>query len=392
MLKFISTIFFFLIAITLVFGQNNYSFFIEKPQFNNSDSNSLYLDISNTNFLKNNEYFNDFIKGYTLIGYNINPQIVYYTQSKVNLKGGIFLNKYSGIDNYSKILPTFSITYFDKGLEIIMGTIKGTINHNLIEPLFHSELFFTDNIENGMQIIFNKNYFNADIWVNWKKFIFNNDTEQENFTFGISTKTNLSSDKNKLSISVLLQSLTNHWGGQIDTSGKNIKTILNSAAGFDICYNINGKIFNSINSENYFITFNDMSPTVESYYKNGNGFFSKININTKNTNLSFGFLNTNSYISPLGNPMYLSVSAFDSTNNKKHRQLLTGRVTYYSNINSSIKLGLEYETFYDLANYNFDYYLGIVMYFKQEFFLNKLTISINKKKIFKENKSVKHPD
>ena len=78
---------------------------------NVNDSSKLNLSIENTNFLKNNEYFGDFAQGYTLIGYFLKPKINFSPHKKLKISAGVHLQKYSGIDKFTEIQPTFSVLF-----------------------------------------------------------------------------------------------------------------------------------------------------------------------------------------------------------------------------------------------------------------------------------------
>jgi hypothetical protein len=129
--------------------------FYQESKLDSAQENSLLFRIENSNFLKNNEYFGDFIQGYTLIGYFINPKFVYYPAANAKIEVGAHLLKYSGIDEFSKVIPTLRFHFkASKSTDIVIGTLYGSANHETIEPLFRHEYFYTENIENGLQFLF----------------------------------------------------------------------------------------------------------------------------------------------------------------------------------------------------------------------------------------------
>ena len=79
--------------------------FFNKDQSLGSDNN-FFLDVENSNFFKNNEYFNGFYNGKTLIGYYIKPEINYRPSDNILFRAGGYFLKYSGIDKYSRVIPT----------------------------------------------------------------------------------------------------------------------------------------------------------------------------------------------------------------------------------------------------------------------------------------------
>ena len=70
--------------------------FYRSAQIDSSLDNTLSFRIENSNFFKNNEYFNDIIQGYTLIGWFINPKLIYYPAKNAKIEAGIHFLKYSG--------------------------------------------------------------------------------------------------------------------------------------------------------------------------------------------------------------------------------------------------------------------------------------------------------
>ena len=58
------------------------------------DSNALYFNFSNANFLWNNEFFSDIIEGYTLIGYHVTPQLQYHFSPNFKIDAGAHFLKY----------------------------------------------------------------------------------------------------------------------------------------------------------------------------------------------------------------------------------------------------------------------------------------------------------
>ena len=128
------------------------------PEFKENSDNNLYFRLENNNFVKNNEYFGDYIEGYTMMGYTAQPSLVYYAGSRLRIKAGVHLIQFSGMNEFTEVLPTFSIhTRLSDNLDLIMGGLKGDVHHRLIEPLFDPENQYTRPIENGFQFIYNSN-------------------------------------------------------------------------------------------------------------------------------------------------------------------------------------------------------------------------------------------
>ena len=159
----------FILCLTIAFNGFSQDFYFKEYQINPLDTNKLFLEINNNNFIKNNEYFGDIVEGYTLLGFNITPKFVYYPSSRIKLTtGGNFLSYY-GRENEvnASLLLSFQYKLLNK-LDFVLGNIYGTVNHKLIDPLFDFERFLTHNTENGVQFIWNSDKIFADLWLDWE--------------------------------------------------------------------------------------------------------------------------------------------------------------------------------------------------------------------------------
>ncbi len=364
----------FFISIGFSFAQNNNSIFHTEKQFSDADSNKLFFRIENTNLIKNNEYFNNLVDGSTLIGYFLKPSLLYYPGPKTKIQGGVHLLKYSGIDNFTQAIPTFTFHYnITNSFSLILGTLYGTLNHQLIEPVFQFEKYIENNIENGLQILVNSKHFESDTWLNWEKFIFQDDPFQEEFTVGTSNKLILTNPESKINVSIPFQALIAHKGGQIDASEDNIQTLINSASGI-ICEfrNNSGKFIKSFATEQYLVTFDDISPTKQLPYIQGYGFYSKYYINTRLINLMLGYWYGDYFIAPRGEPLFQSVSQKYTGYVEPQKQLIVSKLFFQKAINKDINLGIRFESYYDLINDNFDFSYGLHIVFNRNFFLKKI--------------------
>ena len=90
--------------------------------------------------MKDNEYFGPIADGYTLFGTQINPQLGYKISRYLSLEAGVFLMKDFGNKNFTTIAPTYSLRYCKNNFKMIFGNLNGSINHNLIEPLYNFEI------------------------------------------------------------------------------------------------------------------------------------------------------------------------------------------------------------------------------------------------------------
>ena len=71
----------------------------------------IILDLKGSTWFYNNEYFNPFFKGYTLIGANFQPSLVYQSNSKLRFSAGGHLQRFYGDDLKTTVYPLFSLEY-----------------------------------------------------------------------------------------------------------------------------------------------------------------------------------------------------------------------------------------------------------------------------------------
>ncbi|MGB5927709.1 MAG: hypothetical protein WBH03_06020, partial [Cyclobacteriaceae bacterium] len=168
-------------------------------------------------YFKNNEYFAETVDGYTLFGYQAPVALHYQINGEWSVLGGVYLQKDFGGDGFTEIAPQFSVRY-DKGSWFAaFGTLDGSLDHRLIEPLYDFEIRLLDPLENGVQIRYDDRRLFADVWVIWQQVIFPGDDRQEIITGGLSVDYEVVRSDN-FSLSFPLQLVLAHEGGQINTA------------------------------------------------------------------------------------------------------------------------------------------------------------------------------
>jgi hypothetical protein len=363
-------IFSFTILCDNIYAQNDNSIYYNKQSLLPADSNKLIFHLTNSNFLKNNEYFNEIVDGFTFIGFFIQPKLIYYPSSNTRLEGGIHLLKYSGKSGFTQVLPMFAFCYKPvKSLTFVIGSLSGTINHQLIEPISQFDRYYYDNVENGLQLLIETKYFQSDIWLNWEKFILQDEQEKEQFSFGCNANLFLTDPNSKNVIYFPLQVLLFHKGGQYKNDTVPLQTIENSATGIAFEHIVDNNFIKSIGTKNYFCTYNDLSNINQFKYVQGWGESSNIFIKSKNIYLMLGYWYGECFISPKGEPLFLSNSLKYNYYYEAYRNLFTGKFQINKNIAKGINIGLRFESYYEFAKKDFDFSYGLNLLFDREFFL-----------------------
>ncbi|TZF81296.1 hypothetical protein FW774_18660 [Pedobacter sp. BS3] len=330
---------------------------------------SLYLSVNNFNYLRNYEFYNHFQDGYTLYGLQLEPQLVYYVHPQLAIMGGIHVRKDFGGEGIYKTYPLFSIKYQKDNFAFINGVLEGNVHHRFIEPLFDVENRINNPVEYGTQFLFNKPSLFLDAFINWRRMIYKPSPQQEQILAGVSSDIRLLADDN-VRLSLPLQLTIFHQGGQIDTLDKPIQTLLNTATGFRFEYKTNGFV-QKIRTENYFVYFNELSNTPLLPYPSGKGVYLNGGIDTRYGSLTGSYWNANGYFSPLGMPLFQSVSQkiYEEGQSRKHRQLLFIRYAFQQQLipHFYIDVRLEPVMDLDLPTKKFELYHSLFLVYKQDF-------------------------
>jgi len=359
-----------------LFAQDNNNFFVYKNQsfINSRDSNALFFGINNTNFLKNNEYFNDFTDGYTLLGFILQPTMSYYPGKQIKIQGGMHLMKYSGRDFFTKFAPLLRVQYQpDSRFSLVMGSLYGTVFHRLPLPMFKFEWYLENQLENGVQLLFDNRVFEGDVWINWRQFILKGDPFQEKFTFGVSSRSKPISLTNKIDLTIPFYTTITHAGGQIvaDTLETRVETLANFATGFKIGIpSVNGWI-KRYQVEFLTYSYHDLSPNKRQVFSNGYGFYPAFSIFTDQLKLATGYWLSSGYISSRGDHLFSSVSEKKPGVFAEDRQLISVMVSWNKEINKNTRLVLSGMGYHDIDLATTDYSFGLYLLYNSSFLIKR---------------------
>lgn len=339
----------------------------------NDDTSSVYLSIDNANFFKNNEYYNDYVAGYTKTGFFITPRVTYLLSPKTRLSGGMHLLKYSGENFFNQVRPVFYLAHqLTEGIDLIMGSIESTYHHNLVDPLYHYERYLDQNIENGMQFLIDKPAVEADVWINWKQFITKGSGFQEEFETGISSEFQLSGKDRNFTVNLPLQILIQHKGGQIDNTDKPVSTLSNFAAGTSMELDLNSRYLTSLALENLYVGYRDLSPGDNRTIQSGDGFMSSFFLNMNDLQLQFSWWKASKFMSFAGNPIYQAYSIKKERLISEERELFIGKLRYTRKYRD-LHFMINFDSYWDPAHQNFDYGFGIYLLLNTDIFLTKIS-------------------
>lgn len=337
---------------------------------------SLNFRIESSTFFKNNEYFDNFAYGYTGIGFYVKPTLEYYFSPKIKINAGVYLLKFSGRNNFSQVIPILSIQYrLARPLQLVMGNIYGTANHELAEPLFRYDRFFQDHVEYGIQFLLNTPFIHSDLWLSWEHYIMVGDTAQEHLLVGNSSYFKIIRAKKGFSLGVPLQFLIAHKGGQLaPPPRKPVSTIFNGLVGVRLGYHFSQK--SRLELEPDFLIYDGLNlPGPGKFnaepFKNGWGSYTKLTYDHRWLHAMIGYWYAERFISPHGEYLFQSVSEINPDFSQEKRELLTNKVWFDKTIYRGIKLEARIESYYDLMTHHLDYSYGLYIVVNESFFLTK---------------------
>jgi hypothetical protein len=329
----------------------------------------LCFSFRNTSFVKNNEYSNPITEGYTLIGYFIQPELVYRPAEKVALRLGAHLLSYSGTNRFSLIKPVFSTSWhFSENTFFTLGSLSGSDSHRMLDPHFNKERIYNAFSEDGLQFRTSNDKFFSDTWLSWENYIFRGDNEREIFTAGESLRYTSPEFAGHIRIELPVQILFKHYGGQISDYPEHVETFFNLASGARAVFDIDELMKSSIGIECLAFFNSCLTGNAGSGIKNGYADWYKLFYSVRGVELETGFWKSNNFYSPNGNFIFGSVSDHIGNLVITQRKLITG----------SVSIRLPYKEF-------FEFYFGFDGYYDTDLgrFDNAMTLHIRLDKLIK---------
>ena len=372
----------FIVILILSGRQNTFAQLAERLfttdyRIDSLDKGNLSVEVDNLSFFKNNEFGTTIQKGYTLPGYWLQLKAVYYPFSNLKIEAGAHSIWFWGTTRYPAfvykgnvptwrgrdyannvhVLPYFRANFaLSDNVSVIIGDIYGGSNHRLIEPLYNPELNLSSDPEAGVQLLYKNKWIDLDMWIDWMTFVYELDYCQEAFVFGTSARLKLNSPDSRYHLYVPLQSMMMHEGGEIDVSGSNVETVMNSAAGVGLNWNNNGIVLKNINTEFYVAGYNYLRGG-KYKFKNGRGYYAKMAVQLKDFNVSASYWECKDFVSMYGSAFYGSVSTKifnDPETNKENMlyykpKMLHFGVDYVRSLGKGFAFGVNAEAYYNLS-------------------------------------------
>ncbi len=367
-------LFFLGLGPVLSYGQLDNRVFEDRLIVEETDSSKLYFGINVLGFGKDNEYDNSnnpVITGYTLFGYQLNPYLSYHITKHIRVDGGIYLQKDFGNSSFSTIAPTLSLKYQKKHFSAIFGNLEGSLNHRLIEPLYDFERVLNNRLENGIQLQLMRDDLFVDVWVDWRKMIYANDPQQEQFTTGLSLNKRII-QYGTMEVSVPVQIVAHHKGGQINFRSQGpIESLFNSALGLEVKHRSTGLV-RETRLSGFYSYYKTLTSELLQPFKDGSGGYVNATLSTKyGLDVMGSYWVGHEFISVEGGKIYPSVSFFNDARQQHVMRLFILRFLYSIKIRDGLYASARMEPYYDFSFKSFQYSYGVYLNFRDRFFLWK---------------------
>lgn len=323
----------------------------------------LFLRLSNNNFLFDAEYFSPLEVGYTWIGLQLQPEVVWQYSEHFLLRGGVYLLKYSGRDDVTDVRPVLAAVYrFSPRVTLVMGSLYGSLNHGLPQPLYRYDRSMADWPEEGVQLLVNTTRLKGDYWLQWRNFILPGDPFQEQLVFGTSSRLFLM-DRDGWRLVMPLSTMVHHQGGQIDSSPEPVHTYGNLGGGLTLRRHLGEGVLKAAEGSLLYFHYFDASGQPLYDVTSGHGIWVKATVHLSNLEAGAGYWYGRDFYSFLGEPLFASVSEHSAGKVYPVRSLLTYRLAYAKELEKGISITLYGNGYQDLRLRRFDYNVGLQLLF-----------------------------
>jgi hypothetical protein len=364
---------FLMLLPALVRGQLDNSAFYDQYGITDEDSASIKFGFEVFGYLRNNEFREDPVPGYTLFGYQFRPYFSYFPTGRIRLDAGGFFQKDFGEENFTDIRPLVTIRYAVNNFSLIFGTLEGAMSHRLIEPLYNFENVIGRRIEDGLQLKYVSNKVFFDTWIEWINMIDFGEDALEEFNYGISLDVRLF-ESPAFILDLPVQLLANHRGGEIDISTEPANTILNGAVGFGLEFPLekNG-LLKSVRFDGYYGIYSSSDDPGDLPFLDGDGWFMNLTGKSDWFDVMFSYWHGNQFYAPFGGPLYQSVFFIDENTpeTQDQRDLLFLRLLFQHDLSGAVNLAFRFEPVYDIGNGQFDHSEGLYLRYRTDFLLNR---------------------
>lgn len=333
-----------LFVCTNVYSQYENSFFDHDKYEETLDSSHYQIHFDNLSYFRNAEYLSRVDKGSSYLGFHALPYVQFSINKKAQIYGGINLRYDFGNPQIKSIEPYFKFTYEDVlKHNIVFGSLNGTLQHKMIEPLYDYEKVITDRFEQGLQISKPGKYLSYDAWIDWHDMIYYDDPKNERFVAGYNVYLNpINSEKNKLSLNV--QGLTVHSAGEIDLNSSPNSVEYNFAYGLEYTHFFNAHT--NLYLAGHAAFYEDRSNNLVNGIIDGVGQLGVLRLTHKDYQFVLNYWDSHQFQGPWGEQLYHSLGNKNWPVAHDYRKMIGARVGYEVEIGKNFvflnRLGFNY--------------------------------------------------
>ncbi|MBO6517084.1 MAG: hypothetical protein JJ975_11090 [Bacteroidia bacterium] len=366
--KRIVVVFILVVLSTFSYGQLNNSFFDISRK--DTTEGLVSLHIENLGYFRNVEYKSRIDEGRTLFGYQFWPELSYQLGEKAQVLAGLFLQRDFGGEGFYKSVPTFSFQYRLEKHFFRLGTLLGSTQHQLVEPLYDPENVIENRLENGFQHVFAAQHLRTEFWIDWQKMIYQNSPFREEFTAGVAIEPILF-NKTTRKLSLPFKLLSFHKGGEIDTSKLPTISNFNFDYGVDYVTRPAGSKWDSVAFQFHALYYEDIS-TQPVNYIDGLGQYVSIAAYRAGFGAMLNYYDAHQFHNPMGDVVFRTISKRNPTYVFDHRKIAMARLFWQTQLASGLHFLLRANYMRDLRQDSNDVVAEFYVRWNPSFTLGKV--------------------
>lgn len=319
---------------------------------------TLDLAVVNKNFFRNDEYFGEYIEGYTLPGYAIRPTLLYKVARNVSLEAGAELLQYGGTDKFDRVVPYLVAQWqVSRKVRLSMGCIEGAGRAQLSEAIYDNEHQLNMLPETGAQVDIDGKKLDFALWINWQQFIKRYDTIPEKFMAGVSLDYRHAKANSEWSFHVPFRLTISHIGGQISDYPERMQSLANGSLSLRVIRNFPNSFVRSLTFDIEGLFFHTMAGSDVRPFADGGGFYPKFRLDAKILTATIGYYMAKNFYALHGNTLYMSLSNYKSYyQSKRHMLTIEGHLNHA--ICDDVRFTLGAKGYYDTDASAVEYWYG----------------------------------
>ncbi|MGC8824947.1 MAG: hypothetical protein ACP5PZ_10215 [Bacteroidales bacterium] len=350
---FLSSIAFFLLHSLLSSSQTT-GWFNEHPAIScpaDTLAGQLILNISTSNFVKDNEYFNQMVEGYTLIGFWAEPTLKYNISKQTNICAGLSAVRFFGKSGFYAHEPIMSVEHwFSQRVSLTMGSLP-CYQRGLPPPLLDPERYYLKRVDNGALLRVIGSAFSSETWLSWDRFSFYGDSTQEHISAGSSSLLAvLKGESFKIQLPLYL--VITHKGGQVLRPKQPIETLVNAGSGLRLVW-IHERFSVEINPNGFI--YRKLSSHPSQPFTFGWALYPVFHLSYGNLTWESSWWHGQKFIAPRGEPIYSQISTVQPNYFENIRNVATNKIAYHSSLAKGLQLETALEGYYFPSEKRMDY-------------------------------------